>query len=115
MSVSTLLVFLIGIHLTLTASLPDVRNNQPFDGIGVHYRCVQNGTIALTFGKGNKLIKTPQKFTALCSDDGPHEDKTPGVLDILHLQNVPATFFIVGWRLHLPAAIESLRRTYSEV
>lgn len=45
------------------------------------------------------------------------EDITPGVLNLLQLLNVPATFFVVGWRLRLPAAIaiETMRRTYGEV
>ena len=41
-----------------------------------------------THGAGHKLILT--------FDDGPSEEFTPKILDILEKKNVPATFFIVG-------------------
>jgi cellulose synthase/poly-beta-1,6-N-acetylglucosamine synthase-like glycosyltransferase/spore germination protein YaaH/peptidoglycan/xylan/chitin deacetylase (PgdA/CDA1 family) len=41
-----------------------------------------------TVGKGHKLILT--------FDDGPSEEWTPKILDILERQKVPATFFVVG-------------------
>src|ERR1019366_3511435 len=41
-----------------------------------------------TIGKGHKLILT--------FDDGPSEEWTPKILDILERQKVPATFFVVG-------------------
>lgn len=41
-----------------------------------------------TTGKGHKLILT--------FDDGPSEDWTPKILDILEREKVPATFFLVG-------------------
>lgn len=41
-----------------------------------------------TVGKGHKLILT--------FDDGPSEQWTPKILDILEREKVPATFFIVG-------------------
>ncbi len=41
-----------------------------------------------TEGKGHKLILT--------FDDGPSEEFTPRILDILEREKVPATFFIVG-------------------
>ncbi len=41
-----------------------------------------------TVGKGHKLILT--------FDDGPSEEWTPKILDILEREKVPATFFVVG-------------------
>ena len=41
-----------------------------------------------TTGKGHKLILT--------FDDGPSDEYTPQILDILEKENIPATFFIVG-------------------
>lgn len=113
MDVSIILVFLIGINLSLSSPL-SLRKNDQLDDVGVHYRCVQNGTIALTFGK-RKLVENQHNFTNLLLDDGPHEDSTPGVIDLLHSLNVPATFFVVGWRLHINAAIDALYRTHAQV
>lgn len=48
------------------------------------------------------LTDKPQ--IALTFDDGPHATSTPRILDILHQQNVPATFFLVG--KHLKSHIE---------
>ncbi|MDB5224275.1 MAG: glycosyltransferase [Chitinophagaceae bacterium] len=41
-----------------------------------------------TIGKGHKLILT--------FDDGPSDEYTPQILDILEKEKIPATFFIVG-------------------
>lgn len=60
-------------------------------------------------------MKLKVKKTIFFLDDGPHEDVTPGLLSILQSLNVSATFFVVGWRLHLLAAIETMRRTHREV
>lgn len=46
MFMSALFLFLVGIKLGDSASLPVPKK----DDVGVQYRCVQNGTIALTFG-----------------------------------------------------------------
>ena len=37
-----------------------------------------------------------QKWVALSFDDGPQEPTTSQILDILHRQQIPATFFVVG-------------------
>ncbi len=43
-------------------------------------------------------VKTSQKVAALTFDDGPDPVTTPAVLDSLARHNVPATFFVVGYR-----------------
>ncbi len=55
-------------------------------------------------GKGHKLILT--------FDDGPSEQWTPKILDILERENVPATFFIVG--INAEQNIPILQREYRD-
>jgi poly-beta-1,6 N-acetyl-D-glucosamine synthase len=57
-----------------------------------------------TVGKGHKLILT--------FDDGPSENYTPQVLDILEREKIPATFFIVG--LAAESNIPVLQRIYRD-
>lgn len=47
--------------------------------------------------KGN----TERKLVALTFDDGPDEQYTPIILDILKEKNVPATFFVLGQQVEL--------------
>ncbi|MDQ6902385.1 MAG: glycosyltransferase [Bacteroidota bacterium] len=57
-----------------------------------------------TVGKGHKLILT--------FDDGPSEEWTPKILDILEREKVPATFFIVG--INAEQNIPLLQREYRD-
>lgn len=57
-----------------------------------------------TIGKGHKLILT--------FDDGPSEEYTPKILDILEREKVPATFFIVG--INAEQNIPLLQREYKD-
>ncbi len=57
-----------------------------------------------TLGKGHKLILT--------FDDGPSEEFTPQILDILEREKVPATFFIVG--INAEQNIPILQRIYKD-
>mgnify|MGYP001191871754 CR=1 FL=1 len=41
-------------------------------------------------------VDTRDKVVALTIDDGPHEELTPEILDVLAEYDVPATFFIIG-------------------
>ena len=44
----------------------------------------------------NTKSTTPKKYIALTFDDGPNENTTPLLLDILKAKNVHATFFMIG-------------------
>jgi len=57
-----------------------------------------------TVGKGHKLILT--------FDDGPSEQWTPKILDILEREKVPATFFVIG--INAEQNIPILEREYKE-
>ena len=57
-----------------------------------------------TEGKGHKLILT--------FDDGPSDEYTPQILDILEREKIPATFFIVG--LAAESNIPILQRIYKD-
>lgn len=57
-----------------------------------------------TVGKGHKLILT--------FDDGPSDEFTPQILDILEREKIPATFFIVG--LEAEKNIPILQRIYKD-
>jgi len=46
-----------------------------------------------------KNVHTSRKVVALTFDDGPLNDTTPEILDILKEKNVKATFFVVGERV----------------
>lgn len=46
------------------------------------------------------------KKIALTFDDGPHSTRTAAVLDVLRRHNAPATFFMVGKNLTVPAACD---------
>lgn len=41
-------------------------------------------------------VETDQKFVALTYDDGPNEEYTPELLEVLERNNVKATFFLIG-------------------
>ena len=41
---------------------------------------------------------------AMTFDDGPNPATTPSILATLRAENIPATFFMVGWRLETAAA-----------
>lgn len=44
----------------------------------------------------SKLINDKEKVVALTFDDGPDEEKTEDLLDMLREKQVPATFFVIG-------------------
>ena len=46
-------------------------------------------------------VETFKKKVALTFDDGPDDDATPKILDILRDKKVPATFFVVGDQIKL--------------
>jgi len=46
---------------------------------------------------GNEPVK--HTYVAFTFDDGPHAPTTSKVLDALDKYNIPATFFVVGWRI----------------
>ncbi len=52
------------------------------------------------------------KSIAITFDDGPDEDFTPQILDILKEKKVPATFFVTG--LNIEQNIPLIRRMYNE-
>ena len=51
------------------------------------------------FGYFPYRIKTDEKVVALTFDDGPNSPFTEGILEILKLHNIKATFFVVGKNL----------------
>lgn len=57
-------------------------------------------------------VHTAEKVVALTIDDGPHEELTPQILDILAEYNVPATFFIIG--SHVAGNEEIIERMVAE-
>jgi peptidoglycan/xylan/chitin deacetylase (PgdA/CDA1 family) len=57
-------------------------------------------------------VQTKQKVVALTFDDGPLQNFTPQVLDILQDHNVPAAFFCIGKNIPGNAAI--LQRAHEE-
>lgn len=57
-----------------------------------------------------------QKLVALTFDDGPDDNFTPKVLDVLKRHNVKATFFLVGQRAQvLPDLVKRMAREGHEV
>ena len=57
-------------------------------------------------------IKVTEKILFLTFDDGPSDDYTPQILDILEKEKVPATFFIVG--LNAESNIPIFQRIYND-
>jgi len=49
-----------------------------------------------TFGNTVTQVPVKQKVVALTFDDGPNPPYTDEIVDYLHAQRVPATFFVVG-------------------
>jgi len=68
---------------------PDDRREQPALSF-----VVARWTPAGTTGPGPG--ESPGKVAYLTFDDGPSARVTPGILDVLAAENVPATFFVVG-------------------
>lgn len=60
----------------------------------------------------NPITQKVEKPISITFDDGPHRVRTSAILDILHSENVPATFFVVGNRL--PKEEDILRRMIRE-
>lgn len=60
-------------------------------------------------------VQTDRKQVALTFDDGPRPEWTPMVLDTLHRQGVPATFFMVGRRARAYAPVVRGRMGRHEV
>ncbi len=60
-----------------------------------------------------KTYTTPsKKYVALTFDDGPNENTTPLLLDILKAKNVHATFFLIGQNIQQCSGI--VQRIYDE-
>lgn len=57
---------------------------------------------------------TKKNYFALTWDDGPQEKLTNGILDVLKLKNVKATFFIVARRLLWEPHNQAARRAFNE-
>lgn len=53
-----------------------------------------------------------EKQVYLTFDDGPSKSVTPQILDILKRENVPATFFVLGYRVEL--APDIVKRAFNE-
>ncbi|MEA4840602.1 MAG: glycosyltransferase [Bacteroidales bacterium] len=60
----------------------------------------------------NRFGKPKGKEIALTFDDGPDEDFTPEILDILKENKIPATFFVVG--VNIEKNLSIIRRMYKE-
>jgi len=54
------------------------------------------------------------KHVTLTFDNGPEPDVTPGVLDILAKENVPATFFVLGHKIYDPDRRKLAERAHAE-
>ena len=72
---------------------------------GQKYLSFPSTYIVKKFGKQDKTV-------ALTFDDGPDEDWTPAILDILKAEKVPATFFVVG--VAAEKNLSTLKRIYAE-
>lgn len=59
-----------------------------------------------------KYGNTDKKILALTFDDGPDEDFTPQILDILKKYNVKATFYVIGQKVEYNKKI--IKRAYDE-
>lgn len=63
--------------------------------------------------KINNIYSTSEeKRVFLTFDDGPSKTVTPQILDILKQENVPATFFVLGYRVELSP--ELVKREFDE-
>jgi peptidoglycan/xylan/chitin deacetylase (PgdA/CDA1 family) len=60
-------------------------------------------------------VDTTKQLAALTFDDGPAPNWTPEVLDVLDQHQAPATFFMVGERVHKNAALLAGRLDRHEV
>ena len=78
-------------------------SEQTYEQLGSGY-VIRKFAEDTTIGKGHKLILT--------FDDGPSEEWTPKILDILEREKVPATFFIVG--INAEQNIPILQREYRD-
>lgn len=56
-----------------------------------------------------EVPQAPAKYVALSFDDGPNNDTTPKVLDVLEEFNAPASFFVVGQSINDSSA-EQMKR-----
>lgn len=70
------------------------------------YQKLPSSYIVKRFGE------TSGKIIAITFDDGPDEDFTPKILDILKDKKVPATFFVTG--INIEQNIPIVRRIYNE-
>lgn len=63
-----------------------------------------------------KNLHENKKYVTLTFDDGPHPQYTEKVLDVLEEKNVPATFFVVGFRAEAhPDTILRIKKLNCEI
>jgi len=75
------------------------------------------GTAAANSDVLGKEAKNPdKKYVALTFDDGPHPVYTQKILDVLEEKKVPATFFVVGYRVELHRdALKRMKKLNCEI
>jgi peptidoglycan/xylan/chitin deacetylase (PgdA/CDA1 family) len=78
--------------------------------ISILFILILIGTGCKTNAYTNREI--PKKYVALTFDDGPNENTTPLLLDILEAENVHATFFMIGQNAQQFSGI--VKRIYDE-
>ena len=83
----------------------------------IHNKQIETATFENTWTKDYEdlIIKcgnTNEKLLALTFDDGPDEDFTPQILDILKKYNVKATFYVIGEKVQYNKKI--IKREFEE-
>ena len=77
---------------------------------------VETGSLQSSYEDYEDLIikygNKNEKIVALTFDDGPDEDFTPQILDILKKYNVKATFYVIGEKVQYNKKI--IKREYEE-
>lgn len=102
----TIYALILGIIVLIGISIKNISNIDMETGIFKKTSKLDYEDLIIKYGN------TDEKLIALTFDDGPDEDFTPQILDILKKYNVKATFYVIGEKVQYNKKI--IKREYEE-
>lgn len=102
----TIYALILGVIVLIGISIKNISNKDMETGIFKKTSKLDYEDLIIKYGN------TDEKLIALTFDDGPDEDFTPQILDILKKYNVKATFYVIGEKVQYNKKI--IKREYEE-
>lgn len=102
----TIYMWILGVMVLIAISIINYSNKDIETGLLDSHNSKDYEDLIIKYGN------TDKKILALTFDDGPDEDFTPQILDILKKYNVKATFYVIGQKVEYNKKI--IKRAYDE-